>query len=76
MSVSGGEKAEMQDRAKDGPEPLSPPLVDVVDGPVDLLAPAFKLGDVAQVFKREGTALRWPSAPSLKLADSLRSSCR
>lgn len=53
-----------EDGAEHRAESLRPPLVDVIDRAVDLLAPAFKLSDVAQVFERKGRLFNSRSRPT------------
>jgi hypothetical protein len=50
---AGRARSADEDSAEYGAEPLSPPLVNVVDRAVDLLPPALGFSDLADVFERE-----------------------
>src|SRR6058998_201453 len=55
----GSEHNSAEDRTK----PLGPPFVNVINRTVDLLAPAFQLGNIAQVFEGEARIFYGPCAP-------------
>jgi hypothetical protein len=55
-----GQRAAEQDAAEDRPEPTGPPLVDVVNRPVDLVAPALALCEAGVELEREFISLDEP----------------
>src|SRR5207245_3320622 len=57
-----GEGSE-QNSAEDRPKPLRPPFVNMIDRTVNLFAPAFQLGNIAQVFEREASIFYGSCAP-------------